>query len=281
MKIRNILSIAAAGMLLAACSSNSGSNSVASADASMSAKGDSLVYCFGQMRGAEYLREAASDTTMLSASAKQEYLRGVKAGLDAVKANKEAYNKGLFLGMQMAMNINQFADDYGVKLSNKVFLESVTEAITSDSVVDGNQMQSKFYRLMKEFNDEKEARDKAAATEALKTAAAGKKMAEIAENLYGDIKLAEGAKLKDGDRINVEIKISTLAGKTIDAPFPKNLVIGQRLNNTPLTAAFTALSSGQTGTFLTTAQALFGQRCGQLGLEPAEVLQLDITPTLE
>ena len=268
-------------MLLAACSSNSGSNSVASADASMSAKGDSLVYCFGQMRGAEYLREAASDTTMLSASAKQEYLRGVKAGLDAVKANKEAYNKGLFLGMQMAMNINQFADDYGVKLSNKVFLESVTEAITSDSVVDGNQMQSKFYRLMKEFNDEKEARDKAAATEALKTAAAGKKMAEIAENLYGDIKLAEAAKLKDGDRINVEIKISTLAGKTIDAPFPKNLVIGQRLNNTPLTAAFTALSSGQTGTFLTTAQALFGQRCGQLGLEPVEVLQLDITPTLE
>ena len=171
MKIRHFLSVAAVGLLLGACSGNTGSDALQKTDASMIAKGDSLVYYFGQMRGAEYLREVASDSLLDTEEARQAYLRGLKAGLSAVKANQEAYNKGLFLGMQMAMNFNQFEKDYGMKLNTQKFIQGLTETINSDSVTDASKVQSSFYRIMNEFNQEKEARDKAAATAALEAAA--------------------------------------------------------------------------------------------------------------
>ncbi len=281
MKIRHFLSIAATGLLLAACSGNTGSDASQKADASMVAKGDSLVYYFGQMRGAEFLREAASDTALDNEAAHQAYLRGVKAGLSAVKAEQEAYNKGLFLGMQMAMNFNQFEKDYGLKLNTQKFVQGVTETINADSVVNANKVQSNFYRIMNEFNQEKEARDKAAADAALAKAAEKAGFGKISDDLYGNVKESLGQKIKDGDRISIDFKIENLDGKPIEAPFPKSLVVGQRLNNTPLGDAFKSLVSGETGTFLTTAQALFGARSAQLGIQPSEVLRVQITPTVE
>lgn len=281
MKIKHFLSIAATGLLLAACSGNTGSDTLQKADASMIAKGDSLVYYFGQMRGAEFLREAASDTALDNEAAHQAYLRGMKAGLSAVKANQEAYNKGLFLGMQMAMNFNQFEKDYGMKLNTQKFVQGITETLNADSVVNASKVQSSFYRIMNEFNQEKEARDKAAADAALAKAAEKEGFGKISDDLYGNIKESLGRKIQDGDRINVDFTITDLGGKPIEAPFPKSLVVGQRLNNTPLGDAFKSLVSGEKGTFLTTAQALFGARSAQLGVQPSEVLRVTVTPTVD
>lgn len=281
MKIRHFLSIAAAGLILGACSSNSGSDGARKADASMVAKGDSLVYYFGQMRGAEYLREAASDTALDNEAAHQAYLRGVKAGLSAVKAEQEAYNKGLFLGMQMAMNFNQFEKDYGMRLNTQKFIQGITETLNADSVVNTSKVQSSFYRIMNEFNQEKEARDKAVADAALEEAAKKEHFTKITDDLYGKVAESLGQKIKDGDRINIDFTVTNLDGKPVEAPFPKSLVVGQRLNNTPLAEAFKSLVSGEKGTFLTTAQALFGARSSQLGVEPTEVLRIVVTPTID
>ncbi|MDE6795590.1 MAG: hypothetical protein K2J63_09850 [Muribaculaceae bacterium] len=281
MKIKYLFSTAALALLLASCNGTGTDNTPSTATTpDISAKADSLVYCFGQMRGAEYVREAQRDTTLATDAAKQEYLRGVKAGLDAVKTGKEAYNKGLFQGIQMAMNINQFTEDYNVRLSDKVFMEGLSAAIKTDTVIDAPAMQGTFYKLMNEFNKAKEERDKEAALSALKAAGEALKMKSLSDQLWGTIPSGDAAKIKDGDRIKADIKITTLNGKDVNSPFPKELTVGQRLSNNPLSEAFKSLASGQTGTFITSAQALFGARAQQLGLKAADVLKLEVTPTI-
>lgn len=281
MKIKNLFSAAALALLLASCNGAGSDNATpTSTTPDISAKADSLVYCFGQMRGAEYIRETQRDTTLATDAAKQEYLRGVRAGLDAVKTGKEAYNKGLFQGIQMAMNINQFTEDYNVHLSDKVFMEGLSAAIKADTVIDAPAMQGTFYKLMNEFNKAKEERDKEAALSALKAAGEALKMKPLSDQLWGTLPSSDAVKVKDGDRIKADIKITTLNGKDVNSPFPKELTVGQRLSNNPLSDAFKALGSGQTGTFITSAQALFGARAQQLGLKPADVLKLEVTPTI-
>lgn len=243
-------------------------------------KADSLIYYFGEMRGAEYVSQSASDSSMNTPASKQAFLKGVKAGLDAVKAEQDAYNRGLFLGMQMAMNIDQFKKDYGVDLSKAVFMDGIAESLSTDSVGDTSEMQREFYRIMSEFQQDKEKKDNEASTKALSEAATKQGFSKINDNLYSKISGEAGEKLKDGDKVKVDISIKTLAGKEINAPLPTELTIGQRLQG-PLNEALLSLSSGQKGEFLTSAQALFGPRASQLDLEPADVLVISIAPTLQ
>ena len=280
MKFKSLLSTAALALILASCAGE-GTDSTKTASAPDSqAKADSLVYCFGQMRGSEYLREAQRDTTLDSEIAKKEYLRGVKAGLDAVKADKEAYNKGLLQGYQMAMNINQFKEDHGIRLSDKVFLDGMSDVIMSDSIFNTQEMQANFYRLMNEFTQAKEQRDKEAAQSALKAAGEALNMKPINDQLWGTLPLNGAAVVKDGDKVKLDVNLVTLSGQVIDSPFPKELVVGQRMSTNPLSEAIRTLTSDQTGSFVTSAQALFGARAQQLGLKPSDILKMTVTPTI-
>lgn len=118
MKIKSFLAIAACGLLFAACQTNDG-QSVAT-DHSNAEKADSMLYYFAQMNGAQYDRDAQRDTTLASDEAKKAYIMGVQTGLNAAKEDNDAYNRGLNLGMQMAMTFQQFKKDYGVELNKKV-----------------------------------------------------------------------------------------------------------------------------------------------------------------
>lgn len=279
MKIKSLLSTAALALILASCGGD-GAGDKTTAVSESYAKADSLVYCFGQMRGAEYVREAQRDTLLATEAAKKEYLRGVKAGIEAVKPDKEAYNKGLFQGLQMGMNINQFKEDHDIRLSDKVFIQGMADVIMSDSIFSTQEIQANFYRLMNEFTQAKEERDKEAALSALKAAGEALKMKALSDQLWGSEPANGAATVKDGDKVKLEVSLATLSGQVIDSPFPKELTVGQRLNNSPLTEAIKTLVSGQTGTFVTSAQALFGARAQQLGLKPADVLKLTVTPTV-
>lgn len=269
--------MAAAGLMLAGCQNAQQGKSLDSI--SGASKADSLIYYFGEMRGAEYKNAAVQDSTLGTPASKQAYIRGVQAGLNAVKADQEAYNRGLYLGMQMAMNIDQFKKDYDVELSKKVFIDGLAQAIASDSVADASEMQREFYRLMNEFQKEKETRDNEAASAALTADASKKGYSKVTDVLYAKLGASDAPKLKDGDKVDIDLKIKTADGKDINAPLPSKLTVGQRIQG-PLNDALLALSSGQKGEFLTTAQALFGQRCQQLDLKPADVLTIELTPTL-
>ena len=122
------------------------------------------------MNGAQYDRDAQRDTTLASDEAKKAYIMGVQTGLNAAKEDNDAYNRGLNLGMQMAMTFQQFKKDYGVELNKKVFVKALSEALSNDSIINSSDMQREFYRIMSEFNAQKEERDTKAANENLSKA---------------------------------------------------------------------------------------------------------------
>lgn len=278
MKFKSFLTIAACGLMFAACQ-NQGSKSVA--EATDSSKADSLIYYFAQMRGAEYEREAQRDTTLDSEQSKKSYVMGVQAGLNAAKADNDAYNRGLFLGMQMAMNFQQFKEDYGVQLNKKVFVEALANALSSDSVVDPSEMQREFYRLMGEFNAQKEERDSKAASDNLNKAAAGMKLTKISDDIYGEVtEKSTGEQIKDDDNVEVSITLADAEGKQIEANLPTKIKVGARNIPATLTSALTYLKSGETGKFATTAKALFGQRSSQMGLQSSDVIVMTVKPTV-
>lgn len=271
--------MAAAALLLASCSGNEPKQQADATPASKE-KADSLIYCFGQVRGGEFLKEASRDTLLDSPDARQEYLRGVKAGLEAVKSGKDAYNRGLMQGVQMAGNIMHFYEDYDIRLSDKMFLKGMSDVILSDSTINTTEAQATFYRLINHFNKEKEIRDKEAALSALKGAGEALGMKQISDQLWGNIPGDRGDLIKRGDKIKIDLRLSSLSGKEINSPFPKELTVGQRLSNNPVSEAITNLKSGETGSFITSAQALFGARAQQLGLKPADVIKITVTPTI-
>lgn len=278
MKFKSYLAMAACGIIFAACSNPEAKPLSEISDAT---KADSLIYYFAQMRGAEYDREAQRDTTLATDEAKKAYVMGVQAGLNAAKADNEAYNRGLFLGMQMAMNFQQFSKDYGISLNKKVFIESLAEALSTDSLANPSEMQREFYRIMGEFNSSKEERDNQAATESLEKAASGMNLKKIADNLWGEItQKTEGEAIKDGDNVETSIVLTNVDGKSIEAPLPSKIKVGARNIPAPIGDALKALKNGETGKFATSAKALFGQRASQMGLEPSDVVMMTVKATI-
>ena len=279
MKIKSFLAIAACGLLFAACQTNDG-QSVAT-DHSNAEKADSMLYYFAQMNGAQYDRDAQRDTTLASDEAKKAYIMGVQTGLNAAKEDNDAYNRGLNLGMQMAMTFQQFKKDYGVELNKKVFVKALSEALSHDSIINSSDMQREFYRIMSEFNAQKEERDTKAANENLSKASETLKMKKIADNLYGGvITPAEGEQIKDGDNVDASINVENIEGKAINAPLPSKLKIGSRSLPEPINTALKTMKSGETGKFATSAMSIFGPRAAQMGLQPSDVVILTIKATV-
>lgn len=277
MKIKSFIAVAAMALAFGACQNPDGQTADNFKGGSQA---DSLMYYFGQMRASEYQREASRDTTLATAEAKRAYVQGVQAGINAAKANDDAYNQGLFLGLQMAMNFQQFQKDYDIQLNKKVFLESLSAAVNADSLGDTREMQREFYRIMGQFNEEKTERDRAAAAANLSQEAKKLNLPKISDDLYGQVTgKTEGEALKDGDNVALEISLTGVKGNRIEAPLPSKAKIGARNLPTPLSDALQTLKNGETGKFATSAQALFGQRCSQLGLEPSDVVIAGIKAT--
>lgn len=279
MKIKSFLSIAATGLLLAACSGNQGKSLDQIKDAT---PGDSLVYFFGEINGSQYLTMAQSDSTFATDAAKRSYVNGVKAGLNSFNPNDESFNRGMHLGLQMARNISEFKKDYDVQLNKEVFIQGLVEVLYSDSVKNMSDVQNAFNRIMTDFSNRKETMDKEAAASALSKEAAKMKLAKVADGLYGGpTDKKDGQQLKDGDDVIAKFELKTVAGKALDIPLPTSLKIGARNLPDQISDALKTLKSGETGKFITTANDLFGRRSEQFNLSAKDVIVMDITATLD
>lgn len=279
MKIKSFLTIAAAGLLLAACSGNQGKSLDQIKNAT---PGDSLVYYFGEINGSQFQSLAKSDSTFATEAAKRSYVNGVKAGLNSFKSNDEAFNRGMHLGLQMARNIANFKEDYDVQLDKQIFIKGLEEALSNDSVKNMQDVQREFNRIMNDFSSRKDEIDKQAATKALSKEAAKMKLAKISDILYGGpVDKKNGVQIKDGDDVTVKVTAKTAAGKSLDIPFPSSMKVGARNLPSQLTEAVKTLKSGETGKFVTTAYDLFGRRTDQFKLAPKDVVIMDITATVD
>lgn len=278
MKFKFLASAAILAVLAGACQKTENNLPLTIDD---KAKADSLTYYFGQVRVLEYLHEAESDTTLLEKQTKEEYIRGLRAGLQSIKNDKNAYNQGLFLGMQLAMNMNQFKEEYEVALSPKILVESISKTLFSDSVPDAGEIQREFYRLMNEFNAAKDVKERDLSIKGMKAKAEELKMVQLTETLYSKSpKTVKENAFKEGDNVIMNLKVTGPDGTPVNSPFPQEVSMGSRLRGNPLMDALESLAPGETGEFITTAGALFGQRSAQLGLKKTDVIVIELSPEL-
>ena len=149
------LSIVLVGGALALSSCSGGGSSTAD-NLKDAAPGDSLLYYFGQIQAAEYWRQAESDTTLRDEKSREDFMRGVKAGMDAVRS-EDAYNQGVYLGVQMAMQIKESEEAYGIKCNKGVLLDAIKGGLANDSAVNIGEANMAFRGIIDNLEARKEA----------------------------------------------------------------------------------------------------------------------------
>lgn len=276
MKILKFLPLAAIACLAVSCQNQGGAGLSGSASQT-----DSLMYYLGQLNAADYLREAARDTTLKEASEKQAYINGVRAGLAAIKEGNDNYNKGVMLGMQMASQMVSFSEQMDVNINRSSYINSLTAAVNADTLPNVMMAQNEFRKVMQNIENAKEEKDKVASRESLAQYAKTADLPKINDDLYGKVTLAnDNAALQDGEEINLETTLTNENGETVNFPVSPRGNIGNKRNFPEvISQAILTLKSGETGEFVTTVHALAGSRAQQLGLKPNDIVKLTLTPT--
>lgn len=276
MKIFRVLPLAAMVCIMASCQNSGGGLSDASSPT------DSLMFYLGQINAGDYLREADRDTALKELSARQAYMDGVRAGLKVLKAGDDNFNKGAMLGMQMAANMVSFSEQMDVAIDKDVYVLSLGSALAADTMPDVQMAQAEFRRLLADIENDKREKDQAISRESLRQAAEAAGLPMIEDDLYGKVThTTDGAPLKTGDDVTVEITLTKLDGSDLNIPMqPKGKVGNNRNFPSILSNAMLTLKSGETGEFMTTAHALGNSRAQQLGLEAKDVVKMTVKATL-
>ncbi len=280
MKLKSILLCGVAALTLASCSqSEEGSRISGLKNANA---GDSLLYYFGQRQASDYWKASERDTTFATEQARRDYMRGVQAGMNAVRSGDDAYNQGVFQGIQMAMNIFEFEKEYKMQLNPKVLVESMQEGLQSDSAVNVADAQKEFYAIMGRLNEQREENNRKEAAKNLEQAEKKLNMKKISDDLYGEtVTKGDTVKIKDGDKIKVSMTATDMQGQELAIPFPTEITVGDRFMGPVLTDAYTSMTNGETKKFITTGYALFSGRSARMGVEPDAVVILTVKANLD
>lgn len=276
MKLRNILGACAAlSILLSSCGGNNNSDSIRHlGDYKETTAADSLIYYFGQLRAVDYWQYAQQDTILKTQQSREEYMKGVKAGMDAVNSS-DAYNQGLYVGIQLAMNMKEFQEGYGCKFDRKILLNAIEDGLKNDSIIDAGEANARFREVLEEMNVRKEEADKKEAIENLSKEAKANNWVEINPTLYAHPATSAGKKLTEGQVVKAEIEIATLDGRVIDSRPTDALTVGRSYPG-PITDAVNTMSENESRTFYTTAPAVMGRYYERYNLKPTQILKLTI-----
>ena len=270
----------AALLLLASCSGDKKDGEMRTlADYDNVTTADSLLYYFGQLRSVDYWQYAHSDTVLETRASRDEYLKGLRAGMDAARDN-EAYNQGLYVGVQLAMNMKEFAEDYNVKFNRAIVMNAIEDGLKNDSAVNAGEANRNFRMVLDELNRQKEENDRATAASTLSEAARAGKWSKISDNLYGGLVKTQGtgAQVKEGDFIGFEMQVATTDGADVDRRKQDRVKVGRMLPE-PVVEALKTMKVGETRTFYTTGPAMFGRMMSRYNLKPAQLLTLTLTVT--
>lgn len=238
---------------------------------------DSLLYYFGQLRAADFWQYAYNDTVLKTRESRDQYLKGLRAGMDAAR-DDEAYNQGLYVGIQLAMNMKDFAKEYDVKLNRQIVYNAIEDGLKNDSVVNTGEANSMFRKVLEQLNIKKEESDRAVAEATLAEAAKAGKWQKLGDTLYGGLVKTPGSGLqvKEGDEVAVDVEINDLDGKEIDRRKQESAKVGQSFPG-PITEALLTMKVGETRSFYTTGPALFGRYAGRYNIKPTQVISFTVT----
>lgn len=239
---------------------------------------DSLLYYFGIIRGAQYWELAETDSTLSSEKARAMYLRGIKDGLDAVKDDDEIYNKGLALGLEMAMNLHKFNSDYDVELDRNLLFASIEYALKHPESIDGDKAARRFERILSRLNIARNERVVKAAREHLGEYAENEDMTRYSDDLYGMERVSgHGDKIAIGNVIYADVDYHRTNGDKLGLPTRERYQVGVEGRPQVVTDIFTNMREGETARFATTARALFGRRCFNFDLNPDDLVIVEVT----
>lgn len=280
MKIKKILGACACGAcLLALCACNEsgeGSKARTLADYKNVTAADSLVYYFGQLRALDFWQYTYNDTTLRTRESRDEYLRGIRAGMDAVRES-DAYNQGLYVGIQMAMNLKDFSRDYDVSFNRQILLDAVADGLLNDSVVDAGVANSEFRRIMTGLDAAKDAREQEAAKAALAADAAKHHWVKINETMYAASAIpASEARLQVGDPVGILVDIYRPDGKELDHFARPAMKVGEDVPG-PVTDALLHMAPKSKQTFYVPAVLLFGRFYERYGVKASDILKVDVS----
>lgn len=252
------LAMAVAAVALTGCK-ESGTKEIS--ELPNTSRGDSLMFYYGQNVAAEYWMSATSDTTMRGDKERQEFLRGIKAGLSAARDN-DAYNKGLYTAVGIAMNIQRMKKDYpDMEFNEQVLYKALVGALANDSAVDPSQVKADFYRVTDNMLKEKEKADRVIANKKLEEEAAKLGMTKVSEGLYGKIiTKGTGTPINEGDMVQVDISAATVKGELVGMQLPDRLVIGRNYSSPLFSQALLTMKSGGTRQFIASPIDLMPRR---------------------
>lgn len=267
----------AAMLMLSACSEDKKGGDIRTlADYDNVTAADSLLYYFGQLRAVDYWQYALNDTTFASRESRNQYVKGLRAGLDAARDN-DAYNQGLFAGIQIALNMKEFSEQYHMDFNRRILIDAVEDGLENDSAVNASEANQMFRKVTEDLRVRKEAEDRATAIETIAEAAKAGKWNRISETLYAAGKPVAGAQLiKKGETVNVKVEISTLEGKEIDRRNTPRMKVGEGFPG-PVTEALLTMKVGETCKFYTTSPEMFGRFAERYGLKPTQVVAFTVS----
>lgn len=223
---------------------------------------DTMMYYFGEMQAYNYLQDAETDTMLRSDNSKAEFIKGFRTAL-RLDDDNQAYNKGLQLGLRLAIRLREFEKRYGKDFSEAVLAESLENALYRDSINIAEAQ--KGYYLVKDRYDYNTAQSEiGAAKENLAAHGKAQGYEMLSDTLYFKEVVPGykgGVHFKKGDRLAVELTASTIDGKEIVArQFPDSLTLGEGRVPPVVREAIYTMTNGETCKFMTTARTLFGKR---------------------
>lgn len=268
------LGVLAVTLGFAACGGPGNGKSLEEANPKTTA--DSLSYFYGQLYAANYWQQSKGDTTFLTESARAAYLKGLEKGIN-MSSDDEAYNEGLLVGLQLAMNCRSFNKQYDIEINKDLLVQSMAYGLRSDSTVDEASSNKALGEIMDRVEREKMQRDLKEVSAVIAPEAKKLGMKEVNDQLFSKVDKPGTVTLKKGDLVDCSIVIS-VDGNQMDLPMPSETTIGQDFNPTsPIAQAISTMKGGETATFATSGLALFGPRSEQRGVKKDQMIKMVIT----
>lgn len=223
---------------------------------------DSMMYYFGEMNAASYWQDAETDTALRSEKAREDFVKGFKEAIYLAKDN-EAFNKGLQLGLRLAVRLNEFENRYGIDFPEDILVAALRNSLEADGRADVAKSQQGYYNIKDRLEIEASKRELLGSKQQLAKKGREYGYEMVSDTLYAmDVTPAgPGPRFKDGDRVAVYVTASTIDGKEIVArQFPDSITIGAGRVPRIVCLGIHTMTNGQTRKFMTTPRTLFGKR---------------------
>lgn len=265
-------------LLLTACG-GAAPDAKSIADAAPKTSADSLSYYEGMALAGVYQQMAGQDTTLKTDASKAEALKAFASALKQFEGKNDAEITGIIMAVQAIMQNKQMAEDFDLKFNTSLISNGLAYAMSADSLMQSPEAQQYLMTTFQRLQSQKMEKDSKAA-QALMAGYAKKGYTKVSDDLYTKVvKAGNGAQIKDGDRVKVNMTAKDAAGKPLSLPMPNEITVGQMFQGTPLATAMTRMKVGETAEYVAPVAAMFQNGAKQLGLEPGSVVVFNIEVT--